>query len=383
MIDKLQAGEPAAKAFRRVLDGLLDTYAVNDGVSADAYCATPQWHAMAEGQYLQAVTEAARCAMISKPSALQLLEAGCERLAAGANQRARGDFAQWGLGFAFKNAPADEPYLITSALVTCALADVVNSFPELELATDLLSEAVLGLERFDGAPWSGLDIKAPIPFFSPHIREHVDNTICVWALALHQAASIDGRPSPGVVESVARHILTRRTPETGWAYSASEHVYDLVHQSYIIEGLAGILGPETVENQAIETFSLFKSGEGYIDTVRASNIEHAIDSVIRSSIVDLTFRGGQAMMMRRTGARLWSLGASLACMGSFALNGANPAFWRATIRRFPLDGLRTLAGKDFRQEMHLARGLALCLRALRENGNSIQQTDSMLSGINS
>lgn len=370
MIDKLQAGEPAAKAFRRVLDGLLDTYAVNDGVSADAYCATPQWHAMAEGQYLQAVTEAARCAMISKPSALQLLEAGCERLAAGANQRARGDFAQWGLGFAFKNAPADEPYLITSALVTCALADVVNSFPELELATDLLSEAVLGLERFDGAPWSGLDIKGPIPFFSPHIREHVDNTICVWALALHQAAAIDGRPSPDVAESVARHILARRVPETGWAYSASEPVFDLVHQSYIIKGLADILGSAPVETQAIETFSLFKSGEGYIDTVRASDTANAVDSFVRSSILDLTFRGGHALIIRRTSARLWSLGALLACMGNFALIGAQPAFWRAAIRRFRLDGLNITAGKDFRQEMHLAYGLATCLRALRENGKS-------------
>ena len=374
MIDKLQAGEPAAKAFRRVLDGLLDTYAVNDGVSADAYCATPQWHAMAEGQYLQAVTEAALCAMISRPNALQLLEAGCERLAAGAIQRTRGEFAQWGLGFAFKNAPYDEPYLVTSALVTCALADVVSSFPELELATDLLSEAVQGLERFDGAPWSGLDIKAHIPFFSPHIREHVDNTICVWALALHQAAAIDGRPSPGVAESVAesvaRHILARRVPETGWAYSASEPVFDLVHQSYIIKALTGILGSAPVETQAIETFSLFKSGEGYIDTVRASDTGNAIDSVVRSSILDLTFRGGQALIVRRAGARLWSLGALLACMGNFALIGATPAFWRAAIRRFRVCGLNISAGKDFRQEMHLAYGLAICLRALRENGKS-------------
>ena len=117
---------------------------------------------------------------------------------------------------------------------------------------------------------------------------------------------------------------------------------------------------------ALETFAVFKSGDSYLDTARAVPAEEAIAAMIRSSIIDVDFRNGQPLITRRTPARTWSIGALLSCLGIFALHGQRRDLWLVLIRRFPRDALIMDSNADFRQSMHLARGLAICLRALRQ-----------------
>lgn len=356
------AGITAAKRLRDLLTGLLDSYELTNGLSCDAYCDTPQWHAMAEAQYLETVAIAHSAGLISDGQAAQKARTSVARLRAGALHRETGDYAQWGLGFRWQDFPADAPFLVTTALVTRALM-AANG---LAAGVDLAREGLTGIARLPRRAVSGVpDLRVPV--YALGLEEVVENTVALWAqVTLTGSALLE--PGAETLRDAERALdwLDRRfVPGLGWAYSEKRPVFDLMHQVYILEGLRAYPHATDVEARAIEVFAGFRTGEGYIDSLTLTTRTKALETAERSGGQYVVFRGEHVLSARTEPARLWSVGGMLGCFGLLAVEGAQRSYWLSQIRRFPFQMLPTRFGADFRQEMHLARGAALALKALR------------------
>jgi hypothetical protein len=355
----------AAKRLRDLLITLLDRYDLTNGISCDAYCDTPQWHAMAEAQYLEAVVIAHGSGLLSDAQARKRVGAGIARLQAGALQRQPGVFAQWGLGFRWQELPADEPFLVTTALVTRALM-AANGLAE---CADLAREGLQGLARL---PQRNVVIEGknvPLPVYSPNLPEVVDNALAVWAQVVLGSRNLF-EPSVEAMHHATlalKWLESRFLPGLGWAYSTRRPIIDLIHQVYIIEALHVDATACDLELRAIETFAAFRAGEQFIDSMAISSCSAALEAAERSGGHYAMFRGDQVLTASIKPARLWSMGAMLGSFGIFAREGKRRGYWLSQIRRFPLQMLPDRFGADFRQEMHLARGLALAVAALRES----------------
>jgi hypothetical protein len=142
-----------------------------------------------------------------------------------------------------------------------------------------------------------------------------------------------------------------------------------MHQVYILEGLRGHPGATAVEERAIEVFAGFRSGAGYIDSLTLTGRAKALEGAERSGGQYPVFRGEYVLSARTDPSRLWSLGGMLGSFGLFAMEGARSSYWLSQIRRFPVQMLPDRFGADFRQEMHLARGVSLALYALRQHSS--------------
>lgn len=358
------AETPTATRLRDVLATLLEKYESAQGISRDSYSDTPQWHAMAEAQYLEAVEIARTAGMLSEAQARQRAHAAVGRLLQGALQREVGVYAQWGLGFRWQDFNAYEPFLVTTALVTRCLSVASALVPCHELA----QEGLAGLSRFPlcQVRLASEDIRLPV--YAPSLSEVVDNTVALWAQVVLCHTGVLN-PDAEVIRSAKaamNWLAVRFVQGLGWAYSNRRSVFDLLHQAYILEAQCSHFGAVAVEHRAIETLAAFRAAAGYIDTLTLAEDSHAIDIVERSSIRYLVYKGDLTLIARAEPARPWSLGGLLACFGLFAGDGCNKGYWLSQIRRFPLHVLPAQFGIDFRQEMHIARGLALALKALRD-----------------
>lgn len=362
------SAQPSAAFLRDLMFALFEQYETSRGISADAYCETPQWHAMAEAQYLEAVVAAHSTRLLSDAQAGQRATASVARLQDGALRREAGAFAQWGLGFLWRDCPVDEPHLITTALVTRALAGAAGLVP----SADLAREGVAGMDRLPKREIRLGARRAMVPVYTETLTETVENTVGVWAEVVlgHQGLL---NPAPGTVADaglVLDWLADRFTPSLGWAYAGNRPVFDLVHQVYIVEALMQGGNLPELEARALETFASFRAGTGFIDSMRLVDRVAAILAAERSGAVYPMFRGDHVLTANTKPARLWSLGALLGCFGKLALDGSEPGYWLSQIRRFPVQMLPDRFGADFRQEMHLARGAALALKALREQARA-------------
>lgn len=352
-----------AARLREVLTVLFEKYETTRGISCDAYCDTPQWHAMAEAQYLEAVVIAHSTGLLSASQAKQRANASVVRLQDGALHRNEGAFAQWGLGFRWQSFPANEPFLVTTALVTRALiaaqglADCLN----------MTREGLAGLTRL---PHDEIMIDSrpiALPVYAPTLPEVVENTVALWAQVIKASNPLSDIDTEVVCDaSLALDWLNGRfVPGLGWAYSTKRPVFDLMHQVYILEGLHAHPSATDIEERAIEVFASFRTSQGYIDSMTLTNRAMAIDKAERSGGQYPVFRGDRVLSARIDAARLWSLGGLLVSFALFAMEGVRRSYWLSQIRRFPMHMLPARFGADFRQEMHLARGAALALKALR------------------
>lgn len=354
----------AAARLRNLLSSVLHLYEKNHGISGDAYCKIPQWHAFAEAQYLEAIAICHSAGLLSGSEASKRASAAVARLRDGALHREPGVFAQWGLGFGWQDFSADQPFVITTALVTRALIAAQG----LTKSTDLACEGLAGLERMPRVEIMGKEAFS-VPISYPSCDDIVDNCIAVWAQVV---LAVDNHLSPGLVVKrdamQALHWLNSRfVPKLGWVYSATRPTLDLVHQAFILEALQCCRAWSEVdmEEHAIEVFAGFRAGEGYIDIMKLVNRNTAIELAERSTCSYLSFRGDHILSVSSNPARLWSLGSMLGSFGLFAMTGTRSLYWKMQIRGFPISMIPKDLGIDFRQEMALARGLALALYALR------------------
>jgi hypothetical protein len=354
---------PMATRLRTLLSVLFDHYESSRGISCDAYFDTPQWHAMAEAQYLEAVVIARQAELLSESQATLRAKASIARLRSGAVRHEAGVFVQWGLGFPWQHFSADEPFLVTTALVTRALLSADMLVP----CTDFVRQALGGLARLPRREVSTNSGTVALPVYAPSLPEVVENTVAVWAQVVvsSRGLSILQPETVGDAEKALSWLDQRFMPGLGWTYSAARPVFDLMHQVYIIEALLRHRGPRASEQRAIETFAAFRAGAGYIDSMLLTDRTKAIKSAERSGMRYVVFSGKHVLTAQCEPARLWSLGGMLGCFGLLAIDGALTGYWLSQIRHFPMHMLPSWLGTDFRQEMHLARGIAHALMALK------------------
>lgn len=357
-----------ATRLRELLTVLFEQYETTHGISCNAYCDTPQWHAMAEAQYLEAVVISHSTGLLSSSQAKQRAKASVARLQVGALHRVDGVFAQWGLGFRWQSFPSNEPFLVTTALVTRALIAAEG----LADCTDMAREGLAGLARLPHVEVMIDGEAVTLPVYAPSLPEVVENTVALWAQVIRSSHALS--ESGTEVLSDANRALDwlsgRLVPGLGWAYSSTRPVFDLMHQVYILEGLFNYSRVTEIDERAIEVFAGFRTGSGYIDSLTLTSRDKALESAERSGDQYPVFRGNHVLSARADPARFWSLGGMLGSFALFAQHSERRGYWLSQIRRFPIQMLPERFGADFRQEMHLARGAALALKALRDQDAS-------------
>lgn len=461
---------PAATRLRDMLTALFEQYETTRGISCDAYCDTPQWHAMAEAQYLEAVVISHSTGLLSSSQAKQRAKASVARLQVGALHRVDGVFAQWGLGFRWQSFPSNEPFLVTTALVTRALIAAQG-------LADCLNMAREGLAGLTRLPYDEIMIDSrpiALPVYAPTLithamglfstaqartravasvgrlrsgamhREAANNAqlgpgfgwqdlsadaACLTTTALVVRALLaaeglasgadlaceglagagrlirsalpeqpdlevsvcrqDGiEPNPGKLALWAQSVMAGRErlqPDAatlnaassvlawldgsfvsglGWPSGATRPVFALRHQSWIVEALIAHSKTEIIHARAFAAFAAFSTGQGYSDSLTLA--PNAVDEPA------VEFPNGQTVVVRGEAARLGSLGALLGCFALLADKCGERGYWDRQIRCFPFHTLPDHFGVEFREEMHLARGLALALARLRADAPSSQ-----------
>lgn len=330
--------------------------------SADAYDDQPRFHAMAAGRYLSAQAVLCSCGLLS-PAALSDAARGAVTALDAHAVRAPGiDGPAWGLGFAWKDLPADEPFLVTTALVAQGLADAARACPtdavlaaRADAALGSLSqwcEGLLAPDARTGIAW---------PAYSPRLRRPIYNAAAVAWGALHEHAPAHA-VSAG--EGLAR-LHAARSGAVGWVYEPGSEVVDLVHQCYLLGAVCRILAPQEAGRLAVTALAEFVGPNGWVEALRVQRTwpERAEGGAwVRA-------RDADWLLLDLRPARAWSLGEALALAATLARAGA-PG-WRVRARGLGeqacalADDAGAAEAGFFRHTMHLAHGMARLLATER------------------
>lgn len=365
----------ALAAARAALLGLLNRHYRQRGIGPDAYRVTPMVHPMAEGRFLSAAAAAARSRLITPARLHSMATTALARL-----ERRKlpfGDGFGWGLGFSWKEARADEPYLITTAVVAQGLYELAELLPELSPAQELSQQALGALEGWsEGSAVPHPGLSCDLPAFSPAMRRPVVNAAACAAAMLCRA----GRDLSGTGKERLLRIRESCLPGIGWHYAPQVPVVDLLHQCYILTALEAGIGEDPQNRRfcnrmLVETISVFSARPGELfDTAR-----HEPDLPVLPPHPQAIWRFTPAgiMQVKPKRARLWSLGELLAALAdsiAAECNGGTTG-WQAyamPICEALLARLSESEGEALfpRHLMHAAWGLARLLEVVRAHRES-------------
>jgi hypothetical protein len=214
----------------QILRDLLQLHETSDGHSPDQYHEDVIYQPMAEGKYLSTCAEMRARGFLTAEECDEKIAQAVKRLEA-ANYGNEGE-ACWGLGFAFGEGDADEPYVITTVLIARGLLDAAGvDNPLFQSAMRWLTKQELLAPVEDSE-----DLLAPL--FSPKTRKHVVNVVTQWAALLRKAAAV-GLPLSDeyLISDLLPWILRQYVPGAGFLYSPDNTRIDLLHQCYIFNGL--------------------------------------------------------------------------------------------------------------------------------------------------
>lgn len=355
---------------RETLLGLLNAHDQQKGIGPDAYHAKPMAHPMAEGRFLSALASAARAKVLTHDRARVMAIPSLARLER--QKLAFGGGSTWGLNFSWKEAQADEPFLITTGIIAQGLCDLATLLPDLTQAEDLRGRALAALAGWaDTACLPHPELSCDLPAYSPVMRKPVVNAAAFAAAVLCRA----GRDPSGVNKARLLRIREHHLPGIGWHYAPQTPVVDLLHQCYILAALETGLA-EAPENRRfcsrvlVETVAAFSAHPGdFFDTAEHLTSTLALPPHPRTI---LRFTPSGPLQLKPNPARLWSLGELLAVMaGSIASQEEDgTAGWRPYA--MPVCGailarLSETEGEALfpRHLMHAAWGLARFLEAVR------------------
>jgi len=282
----------------------------------------------------------------------------------------------WGLGFSWRNLPATEPFLITSAIVTHGLLDCHNQGLALEFSSNLLHQGRAGLEAWMRELAIPVDQSgAVLPAYSPGIREPIYNAAAYAMVTLNIIDDADGFTPSGVDMLPAMEwIRSRRVAGLGWTYSPNSPVVDLLHQCYILNALADAFGVESIESASAEMVSQFAGPCCFADTMRL-----VMEGEEPANVRDIPWLrplGGHQVELLPKPARLWSLGELLVLLSRLGFEGVRSDAWIRMGRRVAESILLRLSAPDDaeakypRHVMHAVHGLACYLALLRQRTSS-------------
>lgn len=363
-----------AEDLRNAIDTTLYGYEAKDGVGADAYCGTDSCHPMADGKCLQVLAVLRQSKLISAKQFEERSQRICSRLESRGLEVFEGGMC-WGLDFSWRNLPATEPFLITTAIVIRGLLDCHNEGLVLALSSKLLREGSAGLEawiRELALPvgQSGIDL----PAYSPGIREPIYNAAAYALGTLKLIEDVGGFLPAGVgagVLSAMEWIRSRRISGLGWPYSTSSPVVDLLHQCYILNACSDVFGVRSIESATAEMMGQFAGPCCFADVMRLVT-EGVVESSDARDIPWLRFIGSLQVELLPKPARLWSLGELLVLLSRLGLDGERSNAWGRQGRRVADAILSRFSASDDvearypRHVMHAVHGLACYLALLRK-----------------
>lgn len=351
-----------AKIIRNTITEKLEAYWAHPAHGADAYCSETLYHPMAEAKYLMVLQILYETNLLSGSRFELLVSQACERLAESAIPQTPGDGSLWGLGFVFREQATNEPYLITSALVTHALELCLKSQAQCDTSTPLLDSALQGLASWFSTYTIPIGGALDFPVYSPGIREPVLNS------ATYAASILLAFDKQHKASAVLDWVVNSRVNDVGWLYAPNNFVIDLLHQCYILNSLRNYLAPNSIERFSAETLSLFLSMDNVSDSVKLVSSDQASpnDPFIKRV-------GNHKIQAPSKKARLWSLGEALVLCTWLTTNGQNQKAWRKLSLHFGELVVRDLndnsrnEGNYPRHIMHALHGLASLLQLLRSS----------------
>ena len=362
---------------------LVDDFEAGQGVGPDQYWDQPIYHPMAEAKHLCAISALAAAGVISGASYEKRVRAALSRLEA-ANLSKNPDEACWGLGFAWGPCPADEPYVITTAqiaegLLSCPAA--LGTQPLLDASLKWLGsdERLMTIDA-NRAGAQAAPFKAPA--YSKNTQKAILNAIAVWAGVMHAAADALQRPELAPPSAVFDWLWDSYIDPVGWVYEPGSARIDLLHQCYILLGLASARADARFESAAFRALSHFHQHDGILDKFDLVDEAEAVEALKRSSRITASSLGGERWIIRHPQpAKMWSMGELLSAYAFLTKRSVNPAFWEAQLRRTLAAALAAFANnKDApsqafgRDAMHLANGVAKTIDALKDRNRRAQAT---------
>lgn len=351
---------------------LLHDYTEYKGMSSDPYNDHHQFHPMAEGKFLLALAALARSRVFTCVQFKEHASQSLERLESHAIPRANGH--AYGLNFAYGELPADEPYVITTAIVAHGLLECAELFADSEVLHQLITGCSEYLVDVECLPVNnGLNIFVPV--YSPHNRVIIYNAVAYWAMVLHKDPNLSGTHYDETLK-VAKWLARDCLMPFGWPYEHGSARYDLLHTCFVLNSLAAILPGKYMEKIAIPVLAQFTGFNGYIDKFDSGHHDWAISVCTRSSSVVARFHPEQAIIYHNKTARAWALGELLVFMAAMAEQGQHKAYWTTMMKRTAATTLHKLDSNSdegdmdkpwFRYTMFLAHGFSRVLEVLRKS----------------
>ncbi len=353
MTERLSAARLRVAA-RDAAAALAEGYAAAEGVGPDDYDETPRHHPMAEAKYVLACLDLAAAGVLRAELGARL-DAALERLEASA-LRDDGRLA-WGLGFPYRDLPADEPFVITTAMVLeAATAAAAAPTPRPEAWAALRDGAVRWLLEGVGRI---ADSGARLPAYSPHLPLVAYNVAAAWAGALTGALG-PGHGRLPEVRAVAAAVRDRVIPGVGWPYGPDNPRVDLLHTGYVVRGLlAALPGDEAVVRAGLPGLLAFVTAEGWDDAFDVYPLQVGPGPDLGEGRQAVRVVGDHVLVALGKPARSWSVGELCVALADLAGAGARADVVTGQRRRAVELALRRHAAEpNVRHAMHVAHGLA-------------------------
>jgi hypothetical protein len=357
-------------SIRELLSGTLLAYQRAGGITGDAYLASPTFHPMAAGKCLLALLDLHRAGLLSHATLVGRagpVVAALDRAAVAPPSGVGGK--AWGLGFGWRDLPPDEPYLITTAIVTRALALLRQLAPDLSTSSDLADNGLTSLRDWclDWCTTSEIDRQVVLPAYSRGLRLPVFN-----AAAMAWAVLGEFDPNSQAAASAALYSIWEcRVAGLGWQYEPGSPVVDLVHQSYLYKSMMSVVPVQTVSQDLETSIGQFVGATDWIDAIHL--VGGSTDTARYATWKRL--HGGYRLSIEPRPARLWSLGELLTLVSAIAATEGSRGPWlqrASAIAGLVQARLLTQQGEALwaRHSMHAAHGLAAYLLLRRTQGSA-------------
>jgi hypothetical protein len=337
---------------------------------------------MAGGKYLQVCAVMRETELMSIIDFKRRISGELNRLRAHAH-RPFDNGVCWGLGFAWRQLPHSEPFLITSSIVARGLYDCSRLGEPLGEVSELLADSMHGLGLWFEKWYVHINnTDTCLPVYSPGIREpivnaaaHATATILLWLRA-------EGVSTSNVEEILLGFdgIRSQRIPRLGWIYAPGNYIVDLLHQCYILNAFSDVYGSNTVEEAVAEMIGQFATPEGFADALRivppGAVVGHPRD------IPWLRPFGDGSIELLPKVARLWSLGELLVLICHLAETSERREGWTrlatkvADLIMTRLTNADTIEAKYPRHVMHALHGLSCYLSLLRMRSLEVRSNRS-------
>ena len=344
---------------------LLENYENANGLGTDAYFKPVAFHSMAEGKYIDSICYLHETNLISNAKFIKLLEKSTERLETAAIDFEKGK--TFGLGFEWEvwNCSAQEPYLITTAIVLLALRKAFRQENSVRIS-QLIEKIEIALENWRIIHFTK-DSKNQINIlaYSPMINKPIVNSAAMASAAMLE--SVNSKPW----KELLLWCYNQKCDKIGWSYSVENNTIDLVHNCYILEASKYIISHVQIETDLIEIIGNFSAFKDFIDKFEKVS-EHTI-GVKDNSIPIYRTIGEHKIRIAQPPARLWSLGALLETSSNCIENSKNPTNWRTFCLQLAsliiTRGLNEINPESNypRHTMHAAAGMAAIINMARQH----------------